>query len=344
MGRYLVWYKLQLKAWLKQRSCVIQLIGMAVLVWLLSNISFPQTECNFIGVCNVQGKAAEAVFCDLKTKDSVFEFCEYTNSEDLKKDLLAGKVKAGFVFCEDFQCRWDKGVLNKTVQYITTPYGSRGLIAKETFFTSVFKVYSEEILLQGQKELYTQESLERTEYLLEKNQEYLQGEELFQMQIEVLPREKKVVKDLTKLFPIQGIIGILIFVIIWMEQGRKKFTKKKSLELVLNSPEKFLYEYVHCVAVGTPAAVEGLFLVVSNTESRGILKELSGMFGLLFLCSLWVMIVAKTLKKATTFASWTMVLVLIQLVIYPIFTDISKYILAIKYVRYVFPINIYMQI
>ena len=344
MGRYLVWYKMQLKAWMKQRICLLQLIGMVVLVWLLSNISFPKTEMNLIGICNIQGEAAEEIFNDLKERESVFEFCEYKTSEELRGDLLKGKIKAGFEFCEDFQYRWDKGEVEESVQYIVIPYGTIGILAKETFFSSFFKVYSQQLLLQQQGELYHQKDVERTEYLLEKNQKYLQGDDLFQIQVETVSVDESKVLNLADSIPLQGIIGIFIFVVIWMEQGRKKFTGKQSLELVLNWSQKNLYEYVHCVAVGTPMALEGLIMVLMNSASRGILKEIGGLLLLLFWCSLWTMAVIKIFRRSTIFASWTMVLVMIQLVICPVFADISMYIPANKYIRYIFPVNIYLQI
>ena len=64
---------------------------------------------------------------------------------------------------------------------------------------------------------------------------------------------------------------------------------------------------------------------------------------LLAACIMWIWIVGKWIQNLTGFTSSIFLLVLINLVFCPIFVDIAAYIPALKFVRYFFPVGIYLE-
>lgn len=96
------------------------------------------------------------------------------------------------------------------------------------------------------------------------------------------------------------------------------------------------------LAAGTVPAVAGLVLLLCSRESRGLLREISAMLLLLAACIVWIWIVGKWIQNLTSFTSHMFLLVLINLVFCPVLVDIAAYIPALKFVRYFFPVGIYL--
>ena len=57
----------------------------------------------------------------------------------------------------------------------------------------------------------------------------------------------------------------------------------------------------------------------------------------------WIWIVGKWIQNLTGFTSSIFLLVLINLLFCPVFVDIAAYIPALKFVRYFFPVGIYLE-
>ena len=90
-------------------------------------------------------------------------------------------------------------------------------------------------------------------------------------------------------------------------------------------------------------AVAGLVLLLCSGESRGLLREISAMILLLAACIVWIWIVGKWIQNLTSFTSHMFLLVLINLVFCPVLVDIAAFIPALKFVRYLCPVGIYLE-
>ena len=57
--------------------------------------------------------------------------------------------------------------------------------------------------------------------VLEKNQEYLNGDKIFRMDFEEVESNGKTEEQKSETFPVRGMVALLIFIIILMEHGKK---------------------------------------------------------------------------------------------------------------------------
>ncbi len=68
MEKYIVWYKLQLKLYSRKKMYWLQFIGMAIVLLVVSQISFPKQDNLAVGICCDGGKYAKQLTQDLLEK------------------------------------------------------------------------------------------------------------------------------------------------------------------------------------------------------------------------------------------------------------------------------------
>lgn len=337
MGRYIVWYTLQLKAWVQRKTSWMQVLGMVLAALLVSQIHFPDAENTRIGICASPQESAQKILECLKAKESIFEFQEYTSEEDMRQDIVSGVIECGFVFSGD-------DIQNGAVTYICTPFSAKGLVAQETFYAAFFEGYSDKILMDSEAEVYGKSDEEITRELLAKKQEYLQKNEMFQM--DIIETEQKPEEEVShtgdisgKILPMRGMAGLFIFLILWMAQARKFEDHGNGAAAAMERRQRWKFEYLGCLAEATIPALLGIVLILFAPENRGVVIETGHVLLLVFVSSFWVLVVGKLFQNSTTFAAWTLTIILAQLVVCPVFFDLAAFVPALQAVRWVFPLG-----
>lgn len=337
MAQYIVWYTLQLKAWAKRKTSWAQVLGMVLLALLISQIHLPGAENSRVGICAAPEEAAQRILECLKTRESIFEFLEYASEEDMRQDIVSGVIECGFVFSGgDIQ----KG----SVTYICTPFSAKGLVAQETFYAAFFEEYSDKILMDSETEIYGKHDEEISRALLAKKQDYLQNNEMFQMDIIEIEQgasgEASHMGDVSgKILPIRGMAGLFIFVFLWMAQTRKFEEHGNGAAAAMERRQRRKFEYLGCLAETTIPAVLGIVLILFAPESRGLVIETGSMLLLVFVSSFWVLAVGRLFRNSTTFAAWTLTMILAQVVVCPVFFDLADFVPAVRAVRWIFPLG-----
>lgn len=344
MEKHAIWYGLLLKAQLKKRITWIQILMMLVLLWFVQSIKFPEASNVSVGVYYGQSTGASRIGECLVEQGSMFEFLEYDSMEALEKSVTAGSVECGFGFVDDFDQRMADGNIYRSVCYLATPMSAKGEVIQESFYTAFLQVYSEKLLEQCEVGLYGVTDSERNAAILEQNQNYLDGNELFDIEIKTLQTEALEKEPIYHTYPMQGILGVYLFLILLLAYGRKFEAGRRSFRLSLDKRERGWYQFLDLMAAGTFPAVIGTVVVFLLPESRGIGCELLGMFLFLLFSAVWIMALGCVLKKELNLISGTVMITLIELLICPIFWDISRYIPAIKYLRLCFPLGLYLYI
>lgn len=337
MAQYIVWYTLQLKAWVKRKTSWMQILGMVLLALLISQIHLPAVENTRIGICAASEESAQRILGCLKTRESIFEFLEYVNEEDMRQDIVSGVIECGFAFSGD-------NARKGSVTYICTPFSAKGLVAQETFYAAFFEVYSDRILIDSEAEVYGKSDEEITRELLAKKQGYLETNEMFQMDIIEIERtstgEASRAGDVPgKIPPMRGMTGLLIFVILWMAQARKFEGNGNGAAAAMEKRQRWKFEYLGCLAEATVPAVVGLSLIRLSMGHRSIAVEAGSMLLFVFVSSFWVLAVGRLFQNSTTFAAWTLTIILVQLVVCPVFFDLAVFVPAVQAVRWIFPLG-----
>lgn len=174
-----------LKAFLKHREPWVLLGTIVLLIFVFKDITFPNVDNTRVGVVIYDSYRATAVTDGLKEKSGVYEVILYDDPQKLKKDVERGELECGFVFDEDFDSKADRGRLNGSIEYVSSPYTTKGLVAKEALFASFLQNYSNDILRKDYPKMFgnQDESLkeEILELLSDRNAYYINSNDIFEV-------------------------------------------------------------------------------------------------------------------------------------------------------------------
>lgn len=341
MEKYWIWYTLQLKAWCRKKICWMQAAGMLFVVYVILHITLPQQDNIQVGICNAKEGYAAEIADFLLQEDSVFTFLEYQDEETMGQDVSSGTIECGFVFADDFEQKFADAKTDGCVKYMETPFTTKGKVAKETFFASFFRVYGRIFLQKQVPDIFNKKQQEMEERLLLKNLEYRESDKVFSVEIKNVDTDQKGLKEAGVCYPVQGCIGIFLFAILLMAYG-ESLEKKDQVKNALARRDRYIYEYLNYFASATIAAAAGLAAVYFAESSRGVMAEAGKMLLYLLAGSLWMLVFGRLWRNRVSFLAWTAVLIMAQLLLYPVFFDFSEYVPALQYMRWVFPLSVYL--
>lgn len=339
MKQYIIWYTLQFKAWVRRKTSWMQVLGMILLVVLTAQVQLPDAENTRVGVCSAPDEYAGRVLERLRAGDSMFDFIEYPQETAMRQDLVAGRIECGFIFSENFQELVQEGRIKDSVTYICTPFSAKGMVVQETFYAAFFEGYSEKILIDSETEIYGRSDENLTEALLEKRRGYLQGSEMFQM--DMIESEQKPGKPVAsgEARPVQGMAGLFVFAVLWMAQARKFGGNGNGILSALDRGRRWKFQYLGCLAEASIPAAVGVLLVLLSPGHRGAEREIASMVVFVLVCSFWVLAVGRLFRSSTAFAGWTLTMLLVQMAVCPVFADLAAYVPAVKVIRWGFPLG-----
>lgn len=346
MEQYITWYTLQLKAWLMRKNSWFMLIGILLVIVLVSQIHLPSVENIKVGILPADDIYSQKMVNALDSMDSVFEFISFEDQEELINEIVAGNLECGFVLDEEFEKHVQDDDLRDIMTYICTPMTAKGEIVKEAVYAAFLQVYGEEILVDNEKSVFGRENGAITNMLLEEYHMNLENSRLLEMNTEIVEVKNDAgeSKDKFPVFPVQGLAGTLFFLMLWLECGRKFEKTGSSVYAALDRQKRTIFEYCGYLAAATVPAVVIVLMIEILGKSRGTIEELLAMVIFVFMSCLWILFVGKSFKSSTSFISWAMTIVLVQVLICPVFVDLGEYFPALVYIRKVFPLNWYLEI
>lgn len=335
------WYFLQLKAWLKRGTSLLLLVSMLFVVWFSGQISMPQSDNVTVGIVETDGAHGKEVLEHLTQRESLFSFVMYDSKEALQEDVIAGKLECGFYFSNNFEKKFEHEKLKNSVSYLCTPLTTKGEVARETFYAALFEVYGAQMLSARTEQLFGDDAKAACDVLLANNEKYLKGNEVFQVDVEQTEAVETTEKE-KQVFPLHGLVALFLFLNLFVEYGRRFEAGSGKPYLALPAPFGEEFQMLGLLAAGTVPALTGVVLLFCSGEGCGLLREISAMLLLLAVCIVWIWIVGKWIQNLTGFTSCIFLLVLINLLFCPVFVDIAAFIPALKFVRYLCPVGIYL--
>lgn len=346
MEKYITWYVLQLKAWCKKPVCWLSLVGMLLLTVLVQNISLPKGDNTIIGIYNADSAYVQETIEQLQQKKSVFQFQSYNDPEILEHDVVAGKVECGFIFEKGFEQNWKSGTYANTITYISTPLTTKGYVAQETIFATLLQKFSGTIMDQNISKVFAAPDDETRSYLQERNEDYLQSnvtfsiDTLFVEQDATIAEENEKAKNLT--FPVQGIIGIIIFITMLMNGANRFSNQDQKVTCALDVRNQRIFDFTNNIATVTLEAVFGFVIILVMKSNRGFLIELIALLVLITVSALWVLLFGRFLRNEITFLSSITAIIVVNLMITPIFVNLAQYVPVLRYISCFFPVGIYL--
>ena len=178
-----VYYKLQLKLWLKHRICWLQILFLVLLLLVIGGIHIPDTKNSSIGLTGVTSGITQTIADRLLQKSDVYQFTTYEDTEELEQAVEAGELECGFVFAEDFEKQYEKGSFADSITYVYTPFTTKGMAVRETIYGTVLELYGEKLLQQNQETIVGQSSEEISAMLADRYEYYLNSDAIFHTEV-----------------------------------------------------------------------------------------------------------------------------------------------------------------
>lgn len=178
-----VYYKLQLKLWLKHRICWLQILFLVLLLLVIGGIHIPDTKNSSIGLAGVTSGITQTIADRLMQKSDVYEFVAYETSEELEQAVEAGELECGFVFDKEFAKQYEEGSFTDSITYVYTPFTTKGMAVRETVYGTVLELYGEKLLQQNQETIVGQSSEEISAMLADRYEYYLNSDAIFHTEV-----------------------------------------------------------------------------------------------------------------------------------------------------------------
>jgi len=196
-----VYYKLQLKLWLKHRICWLQILFLVLLLLVIGGIHIPDTKNSSIGLAGVTSGITQTIADHLMQKRDVYQFTTYEGTEELEQAVEAGELECGFVFAEDFEKQYEKGSFADSITYVYTPFTTKGMAVRETVYGTVLELYGEKLLQQNQETIVGQSSEEASIMLAERYEYYLNSDAIFHTEVIYVETDAGMERDLRRAEP-----------------------------------------------------------------------------------------------------------------------------------------------
>lgn len=196
-----VYYKLQLKLWLKHRICWLQILFLVLLLLVIGGIHIPDTKNSSIGLAGVTSGITQTIADRLMQKRDVYQFTTYEGTEELEQAVEAGGLECGFVFAEDFEEQYEKGSFEDSITYVYTPFTTKGMAVRETVYGTVLELYGEKLLQQNQETIVGQSSEEISAMLADRYEYYLNSDAIFHTEVIYVETDAGMESDLRRAEP-----------------------------------------------------------------------------------------------------------------------------------------------
>lgn len=196
-----VYYKLQLKLWLKHRICWLQILFLVLLLLVIGGIHVPDTKNSSIGLAGVTSGITQTIADRLMQKSDVYEFVAYETSEELEQAVEAGELECGFVFDKEFAKQYEEGSFTDSITYVYTPFTTKGMAVRETVYGTVLELYGEKLLQQNQETIVGQSSEEISAMLADRYEYYLNSDAIFHTEVIYVETDTGMGSDLRRAEP-----------------------------------------------------------------------------------------------------------------------------------------------
>lgn len=196
-----VYYKLQLKLWLKHRICWLQILFLVLLLLVIGGIHIPDTKNSSIGLAGVTSGITQTIADRLMQKRDVYQFTTYEGTEELEQAVEAGELECGFVFDKEFAKQYEEGSFTDSITYVYTPFTTKGMAVRETVYGTVLELYGEKLLQQNQETIVGQSSEEISAMLADRYEYYLNSDAIFHTEAIYVETDAGMESDLRRAEP-----------------------------------------------------------------------------------------------------------------------------------------------
>lgn len=276
-------------------------------------------------------------------EDTIFEFELADTYEELIEAVTSGSAECGFVLTDDFDEKIALCDTDELIEYVASNYTTKGEVAKETVFSEFFEIYGRILIDSKRAEIYGSDDEELRDFLLAEYDRLLLGDEVFNADYQTV-EGVHATSDEKKMQPVRGLVMILITMALLLNGSEKFYGTASTVSRALSFKERTRFEILLYIAgVIVPAAV-GFVLVRILDPSIGFFADIFLFVIFSFFAVMWTYLFGKLVNNGISYMAWISTLLIAQLVICPVWQDVSDYVPSLKIVSYLFPAGAYLRI
>lgn len=209
---FYTWYLLFVKRVLKQKAffvLVLLLPFIAGIVQIAANTIDSRIK---IGIClENPSDFTEEIKKNLLAYDGLISFESYEDAYALKGDVIAQKIKWGYVFSEPFESDLKQGKTKRLVKCYNTPSSFLSKITDEVVFAVVMKEYANYYMVNYLSKI-SMLSQKQQQDLTQSYTQYQQGEETFSFSYHSVEGSAEKEEESIFTMPIRGVCAVLLLI------------------------------------------------------------------------------------------------------------------------------------
>lgn len=350
--RHVTWLLLLLKRQMKRPLLWVMMGVMVLTVMTMHYVTMPSAR-NRVVLLYSEETAGSSFGTDLMKEllrrsaasSSVFTFEEAQSREELEKRVLEGNAECGFLFPENMESLVESGTTDQLITYVASSYTTKGEVAKETVFSAFFAQYGEILLKQQQETIFGTTDGALEEQIRARYEDLLQGDEVFQARYETVGgQELPSTAEKTAAQPLRGLIMLLLGMELLLLGSEKFYGFGRFFGKALPGREKMHFDLLLYFTGALPMAAAGLFLIRLLDPSVPFAKDvfLYMVFWLWWI--LWAYAFGRICRNGLSYLSYIMTFLLAQLLLCPIWTDLSESYAAVYPLSFLFPTGAYLRV
>lgn len=339
MQKTIIRLGLLIKAFLKDKSLYLMIIAMLLLCLAMSEY---QNHNDIIyNNAGIYVENADIFNTQLKDKlENENGFIEYNNREDLLKDINNGNLSCGFVLKDDISRLNYEDMSGYKIEFISTTKLSDSETFKETLFNCFLGLYNDTVIKELSSDIFENSDDTLNSHLIDLKNEYMSGDSLFSISIEYQAYEQENSKY--GVAPIRGIIALCIHMTILL-MGLSLYDENKGIFInSFSSSERNIVIILYFLSGALPVSIFGMIIQTFFTISSFNICDIVKMLVLICESTLLSFIMLKIIKRRKTYNALIIAFLPLNLLICPIIINIEKYIPSLIYIKYLFPVNIYL--
>ncbi len=322
----------------------VTLVSMILVCLIIRGIDPGDREDIRIGIFSEADRSFEdRISGGLQARD--YSVRSFDDKEDLKSSVLKGDIDYGFMIGREAYEAAAEDDTDRTVTFVTTPFGIYGEVVKESFAECYLAAISDLIIEDEAYRVFDTDDKDLPDRLKAKRDEYLSGELLFD--VNIIKTEGSGSEETAGDERSQGgssyilmVIALCVFLSIIAVYGR---TYKGDLNAVLkcmNRAERVTETVLIMLGAAIPVAVTGLIIAAFMTGTEDLLKIILRTVILTIYCIVFTLIAGCIIKREDTYIAMIPVFVLTQLVFGLIYINMKDILPVLSVIRYLFPVSV----
>lgn len=332
MKKIALWFFLLTKRHLKNIILVLFLIGLPISAFVISRIpAMSESKIPRIGIVLLDNDTIAKSTADLLIdSSSSLEFYLCDSTDILYASIEDGTTDCGYIFSKNLTEQLDSKSYEGCITLFKTSSDFISSLSNEVVFASLFRVYSKRLAtnyIRGSS-LFSSVQTDAIRMTEEKYEYYLHGAATFHIDFETLSNDgdSSALEEIeieTSVFPIRGILAILIFVaglfgcVQWLKDCETGVFAPMSYSF--HTVSRILYTLIPTFLF----AISSLLTIYLAGVQVSFFMELKSMFLYILLITVFGWILTYLIKNSILLVSLMPVFIIGSLVLCPIFINME---------------------